>query len=249
MSCRNLLIYLLPDAQAKVISLFHFALREGGLLLLGNSESIGDAAGSFEVVSKTERLFRRIGGRRAVLEGYSMGRGEGPRVPARQEGNGAHARRETLASLCQRLLAEEFGPAAALVNLKHECLYFSGRTDDFLKVAPGAAVNDILSMARDGVRAKLRLALQRAAAEQKKVTVTGGRMIRDGVDRPFGVMARPVSCDGESLLLVCFIDEKEASRAGKSAAPRTRRDLSRIAELEQEAEALRLELHEANLHL
>ena len=51
-SCRNLLIYLLPEAQAKVLSLFHFALREGGLLLVGNSETVGSADGRFEVVSK-----------------------------------------------------------------------------------------------------------------------------------------------------------------------------------------------------
>ena len=36
-SCRNLLIYLQPEAQAKIISVFHFALREGGVLLLGSS--------------------------------------------------------------------------------------------------------------------------------------------------------------------------------------------------------------------
>ena len=48
-SCRNLLIYLRPEAQAKVISLFHFALREGGILLLGSSETVGDVDGRFEV--------------------------------------------------------------------------------------------------------------------------------------------------------------------------------------------------------
>ena len=60
-SCRNLLIYLRPEAQAKVISLFHFALREGGILLLGSSETVGNADGRFEVISKPERLYRHIG--------------------------------------------------------------------------------------------------------------------------------------------------------------------------------------------
>ena len=54
-SCRNLLIYLQPEAQAKVVALFHFALREGGLLLLGNAETIGDIDGRFKVISKAER--------------------------------------------------------------------------------------------------------------------------------------------------------------------------------------------------
>ena len=60
-SCRNLLIYLRPEAQAKVISMFHFALREGGILLLGSSETAGDVDGRFELISKSERLYRHIG--------------------------------------------------------------------------------------------------------------------------------------------------------------------------------------------
>ena len=63
-SCRNLLIYLRPEAQAKAVSIFHFALREGGLLLLGNAETVGAADGRFAVVSKSERLYRRVGGNR-----------------------------------------------------------------------------------------------------------------------------------------------------------------------------------------
>ena len=60
-SCRNLLIYLRPEAQAKVLALFHFALEQGGILLLGTSETIGDSDGRFEVISKPERLYRHIG--------------------------------------------------------------------------------------------------------------------------------------------------------------------------------------------
>ena len=70
-SCRNLLIYLRPEAQAKVVSLFHFALREGGILLLGSSETAGDIEGRFEVISKSERLYRHIGRSRPGEFGFS----------------------------------------------------------------------------------------------------------------------------------------------------------------------------------
>ena len=83
-SCRNLLIYLRPEAQAKVISLFHFALREGGILLLGNSETVGDIDGRFEVISKPERLYRRIGRSRPGEFGFSNERRRrraSPRAP------------------------------------------------------------------------------------------------------------------------------------------------------------------------
>ena len=74
-SCRNLLIYLRPEAQAKVISLFHFALREGGILLLGSSETAGSLDGRFEMISKPERLYRHIGRSRPGEFGFLTGAG------------------------------------------------------------------------------------------------------------------------------------------------------------------------------
>ncbi len=71
-SCRNLLIYLAPEAQAKVISLFHFALRDRGLLLLGSSETIGSLGDRFEVISKPERIYRHIGRSRPGEFGVSL---------------------------------------------------------------------------------------------------------------------------------------------------------------------------------
>ena len=60
-SCRNLLIYLQPDEQEKILSLFHFSLRSGGFLFLGPAETIGKLEGRFEPVSSPLRIFRRIG--------------------------------------------------------------------------------------------------------------------------------------------------------------------------------------------
>ena len=83
-SCRNLLIYLRPEAQAKVISLFHFALREGGILLLGSSETAGDVDGRFELIAKPERLYRHIGRSRPGELGFLMSPGDNVRAPTRQ---------------------------------------------------------------------------------------------------------------------------------------------------------------------
>ena len=60
-SCRNLLIYLSLEAQRKVLSLFHFALREGGVLFLGSSETVGDVSDRFEAISKKHRIYRHVG--------------------------------------------------------------------------------------------------------------------------------------------------------------------------------------------
>ena len=58
-SCRNLLIYLRPEAQQKVLLLFHFALSEGGILMLGGSETVGSLDDRFEPISKTQRISRQ----------------------------------------------------------------------------------------------------------------------------------------------------------------------------------------------
>jgi two-component system CheB/CheR fusion protein len=76
-SCRNLLIYLGPEAQAKVIALFHFALRQGGLLLLGNAETAGSVEGRFEIISKAMRLYRHVGRARPGNVGFALGKGDG----------------------------------------------------------------------------------------------------------------------------------------------------------------------------
>ncbi len=150
-SCRNLLIYLGPEAQAKVISLFHFALHDGGMLLLGNSETIGNTDGRFEVVSKSERLYRRSGRGRPAELGFSMSPAMvcgSPRV----RGKVRHPCAKPLSPTCVSGWSwRSYAPAAVLINRKYECLYFLGPTDAYLKVAPGYPMHDLIAMARDGV--------------------------------------------------------------------------------------------------
>ena len=136
-SCRNLLIYLLPEAQAKVISIIHFALREGGLLLVGDAETVGVADGRFAAISKPQRIYRRVGGARPGDFGLSSNAGDGSRLRARPGPASAPSRQIELAELCRRMVLEAYGPAAVLINRKLECLYFQGPVDRYLKVVSG----------------------------------------------------------------------------------------------------------------
>ncbi len=242
-SCRNLLIYLRPEAQAQVIAAFHFALREGGILLLGSSETVGAPNGRFEVMSKPERVYRHIAQSRPDEFGLSKGAPQGLRTPARSDPNPALSRQTALGELCRRLVLENYAPAAVLVNRKQECLFSLGRTDRFLRVAPGYPSHDLLSMARDGVRAKLRSAVQKAIQENARVVVGGGRMTDDGVPVSFAIDVRPVQGDGEELLLICFLDEPALAPPRENLTPPG--SVARVAELEQELELVRSELQEA----
>ena len=232
-SCRNLLIYLRPEAQAKVISLFHFALREGGILLLGTSETIADAKGRFEVISKPERLFRHIGRSGSGEFGLPMSTGNGIRALARPGLVQIPSRQTALADLCRRLVMEAYAPAAVLINRKYECLYSLGPTERYLRVPSGHPTHDLLAMARQDMRTKLRSAIQQASQGNARVVVAGGQMNYNGHAITFSIDIQPIQSEGEELLLICFVDapqhpEKPAARLLRPtspASPRSSRNL------------------------
>jgi two-component system CheB/CheR fusion protein len=246
-SCRNLLIYLRPEAQEKVVSLFHFALREGGILLLGNAETAGNVEGRFELISKQERLYRHVGRSRSGELNFSMPAGGGMRVPTGPGQGRAPPRQSALAELCRRLVIERYAPAAVLVNHQHECLYSLGATDRYLSVAPGQPTHDLFAMARPGVRNKLRSAIQQATQENVRIIATGGRVTHDGRPLAFRIDVQPVMTEGEALFLVCFIDERqvELKQKPETGHPVEPQNEARVSELEQELEATRAELQGA----
>lgn len=256
-SCRNLLIYLGPEAQAKVIALFHFALRPGGLLLLGKSETAGSVDGRFEVVKKAERLYRRVGRSRPGDVGFAVGRGDGR--AAMRPTIATPSRQTTLAELARRMALRLYAPALVLINRKMECLYFLGPTDRFLHHAEGIPTNDLMAMAPDGARAKLRAAIREASPENPRVRIEGAQLDA-AKEAPSGcIEVHSLTHDGEELLLVGFLPGETANAAvnraaSASAGPVTalsHDNPARIAELERELDAARTELHGAirNLEL
>ncbi|WP_245504431.1 chemotaxis protein CheB [Lichenihabitans psoromatis] len=246
-SCRNLMIYLGPEAQGNVVALIHFALRPGGVLLLGSAETIGKPEGRFEVIAKTERLYRRIGRNRPGEFAFLKRAGDGVKATPRAEAPDAPSRRSVLAQLCQTTVLDAHAPATVLLNRRHECLFSLGPVDRFLRVAPGQPSQDLLVMARPGVQTKLRSALQRAARENARVVLPGGRLNQDGKTTSFSIDVQPLVSEGEDLLLVCFVDTPHHGHDnGQPAAPT---GAPRIADLERELDAARQELQDATRSL
>ena len=240
-SCRNLLISLRPEAQAKVVSLFHFALREGGVLLLGSSETV--AAAGFEVISKSGRMYRHIGRSRPGDIGFLIGAGDNIRVPTRPGPGESVSRQDVFAELCRRAVIETYAPAAVLINREHECLHSLGPTERYLRVVTGRPSHDLLAMVDQGVRGKLRSAIRRAGEAGARVVVPGGRTNHGGQSGAFSIAVQPVPGGAEQLLLVCFVDAPKP--AGKRDRPGDAGETSRVAELERELEAVKTELQGA----
>jgi two-component system CheB/CheR fusion protein len=244
-SCRNLMIYLGPEAQAKAFSLFHFALKMDGVLLLGSAETAGDADDRFEMIEKSARLYRHVGRRRPGDLSFASSATDSLRVsrPGRRAGSTATPSRQTVqAELCRQAVLDLHAPAAVLCNARHECLYSLGPIDRYLRMAPGHVTPDVLAMARGALRARLRSALARAAQGSVRVTLPGGRTMVDGHWISFVIDVQPLSSDGEKLLLICFVDAQAPAKDTSGSA--SSRDASRIAELERELEAARAELED-----
>jgi two-component system CheB/CheR fusion protein len=248
-SCRNLLIYLNPEAQAKVIALFHFALREGGILMLGLSETVGSTPGRFEVVAKTERLYRHIGRNRPGDPGYAFNFGETMPRLATASRDPAHTRPGSLADICAKAVLAGHAPAAVLINRQRQVLYAMGPTSRYLQLASGYASHDLLAMAAPAVRRKLKLAIEQA--EGGAATTTTGpaspprhggrtRLTIAGETIWFSISVERLAGENQDLLLVCFVEEP----ASDTALPASHGpvDTSRIAELERELDATRAEL-------
>jgi len=242
-SCRNLLIYLGLEAQAKVMALFHFALRQNGILLLGSSETAGQIDGRFEIVSKPERLYRRIGLSHPGELNFLMGANDDAPSKSRPAHSQSLLRQAALADLCRRSVMESFAPAAVLINLKHECLYHLGPTDRYLQVAGGHPSHDLLSMAAPGLRTKMRSAIQLAIQRPGRATVSNCRSGHGSKAMVFGLDVQKVLNAGEAFLLVCFVDEPQVG--ARAVLPTIPGDISRITQLEQELEATRTELQGA----
>ena len=242
-SCRNVLIYLQAEAQKKILSLFHFALREGGTLLLGSSETVSHAEGRFVVVAKAQRIYRHIGGSHRDDARFLGAAGEPIRIPARPGQGSAVSRQSALAELCKRAVIEAYAPAAVLINGTYECLYSLGPTERYLRVVTGHPSHDILAMAPEGVRTKLRAAIHKAAQGPAAVHLDGMRTRRGDQSFAFSIAILPLQHEGEALFLVSFVDAPHQDKAPIPPASAT--DAPRVGELEEELDATRAELKDA----
>src|SRR5664280_1233428 len=173
-SCRNLLIYMGSDLQNKLMPLFHYALNPGGFLFLGTSETVGEFGDLFASVDHKSKLYQRKedfrGAWRAALGKFfphMTSRNEAVPQPA---GTTAGPVRLPLRELTEQELLNQVAPAAALVNGQGDILYLHGHTGSYLEPAPGeAGINNILKMAREGLRRDLTRTLRKVVAEQQIV--------------------------------------------------------------------------------
>ena len=220
LSCRNLLIYFNATLQRRLVPLFQYSLRPGGVLVLGGSETVGSSRSLFTPLSPKSRLYRRGDNpAEAGLVDFPFSR----RLPTRshaQEPNVSQTITQlaNLQSLADHVLLQTYSPPAVLVNEQGDVVYISGRTGRYLEPAAGKANWNIHVMARPGIRTQLAVALRRAVQEDKAVQLHGLRVDDDplhALDVTVQTGREPKALSG--MVMIVFRDVAVAP------APKTRR--------------------------
>ena len=212
-TCRNLLIYLQPEAQARAVETFHYALRRGGLLFLGRSESAGDS-GLFAPVAGAERLFRRDAAPHRAPPRLSAA--DLPRRAAATRTRAGVERREgfSYGALHLRML-EVYAPPSLVVDEALEVVHLSGGAGRYLHLAEGEPSRGVLELSTGELRTELRAALYQAF-EKGLPTIRPVRGDGDGA-LPVTLQVRPLADDGDGKFALVVFGEP-AHGADASAA-------------------------------
>ena len=241
LSCRNLLIYLAPELQKKLLSLFYYSLNPGGILFLGNSETIGGFTDRFAPVGIKLRIFRRT---ESILrpEAHDFAPVFASTPRGGTEERGVSKPPLSLQSLADLLVLQRYSPSTVLANDKGDILYTSGRTGKYLEPAAGKANWNIFAMAREGLRLELASAFRKALRQKEPVTLRRLKVETNGVEH-FVDLAVQTLDEAEplrGLVMVVFTDvaaPMEAKAPGRFRKTATRD--ARLAELERELEQAR----------
>ncbi|MFB9344452.1 CheR family methyltransferase [Aminobacter aganoensis] len=234
-ACRNLLIYMGPELQEKVIPIFHYALRNNGHLFLGSSENVTRHARLFSTIDKASRVFQKragFGGPR--LPEFPLTTSAKPTtLPARQK-----AATGSLQETAERVLLERYAPAYVIINAAGDLVYSSGGTGKYLELAAGAPDNNIFAMARRGLRLDLRAAIHKAVSTgqvsvQNKINIgtNGGRLT-------ISLVVQPLPPDGSAdpLYMLVFRDSGTVQPEFESERAHTTDDVesANVTQLERE---------------
>ena len=240
LSCRNLLIYLGPEVQRKLIPLFHYSLAPGGLLFLGIAETIGSGGGElFRALDAKSRIFQRVENLQQA-EPVEFPSSFTVRPPGRAAEHGSSGAPTSLQSQADQLVLKRYAPATVLVNDKGDIIYASGHTGKYLEAAAGKANWNLFAMAREYLRYELSGAFQKALRQKAKVEVHGLKLGEQCVSLTVQRLDEPGPLLG--MVMIMFTDTAAAvtSRSPFPAARGHSRN-PRLAELERELLHVRTE--------
>ncbi|MBI5193618.1 MAG: PAS domain-containing protein [Nitrospirae bacterium] len=254
--CRNLLIYLNAEVQKKILPLFHYALKPGGILFLGPSETIGSFNDLFAPIDNKWKIFRRKESSTARAGMVDLPSSLlSPDVRRLMDmGKTLPDIEPDLPDMVQQALIESYTPPAVLINENGDILYISGRTGNYLEPSAGKAAMNIYAMAREGLRYEVGTALHKAVTQKTTVMMTGLKVMINGACHVINLTVKPVAKPGAmyGTLLVVFEDvtahcEKTVPVKGKVKPASAHGRYKEVEdELKRTREQLQASIEEAN---
>jgi two-component system CheB/CheR fusion protein len=242
--CRNVLIYLSVALQKRLMTVFHYALKPNGFLMLGAAETVGSNADLFAPADKHHPIYNRKDGpiradMNLALAGYGLREDRSQSAAARHGG-------ATVQSEANRIILDRYSPPAVLVDQDLQIIYFRGQTGPYLEPAQGEATLNVLKMVREGLLYPLRTALAEARRSGTSVRREDLRLKHQGELHQVSLEVIPVegSIGGQHFLILFHEPpRKTAVQALKRERPargeRNRERDGRLAQLEQELAASR----------
>lgn len=248
-SCRNVLIYLGPTLQRKIMPVFHYALRPTGLLMLGASETIGAFSELFTLVDKKAKIYAR----KSVQSRPTLNFGQDLTGPARTGETEAAALPMNLSPTvtdvqkqADRIVLTSYSLPGVVINSNLEVLQFRGRTGAFLEHSHGEATLNLLKMAREGLMPELRVAVAKTIRQNVRVREEGLRVRQNGhfIECNVEIIPFTVPPGQEKFYLVLFepvvpLPPEPARGGAKKAVVHKRSEGSEIARLREELGATR----------
>ncbi|MBI3280332.1 MAG: PAS domain-containing protein [Acidobacteria bacterium] len=244
-SCRNVLIYLGPPLQQKIIPTFHYALKSGGYLLLGSSETIGSFSNLFFLMDKNHKIYeRRPTPTRPLLELAAIHDVfERPQTTKKiQAWSETDVQKEA-----DRLVLNKYSPPGIIVNESLDIVQFRGHTGPYFEPTAGTASLNLRRMAREGLLAEIKNAVARARSENTAVKRQGLRISHAEGFHHFDLEVIPMRRNGrERRFLVLFVPVATPPAEHRKPEKPSRRNRSAV---ERENERLRSELQETRDYL
>ena len=231
--CRNLLIYIENDVQNRLLPLFNYALKPGGILFLGTSETIGESTDLFTVLDRKWKIYQR---REVAMDADRL---KFPVVfaPSSNKPIGEPVRgvAETkIPALTEKIFLDNYAPTFAVIDMNYRLVYVRGRTGKYLEIASGQPSLSILEMAREGLRAELTSAIYQATSEKKKIIRERVRVKYNDGFQTVNITVAPLTEPGipPGCLMIIFQELELTTGAIKASPPM--RGRKRVTELEAE---------------
>lgn len=236
LTCRNMLIYMEPDLQKKLISLFNYSLNQDGILVLGTAETLGSSTEGFREIDNKLKIYKRTSALSpAELADFPSAFFRNRRFTS--EKKLPQKALDSIQTVTEQLLLQRFAPSSVLVNDRGDILFITGRTGKYLEPAAGKANMNIYAMVREGLNQEISDALRKANRDLSPVFIKNAKVQSNGVDNYVDVTVQrldaPEAVKGLTIIVFSEVKSPVEKAVGKGRVGKSRSSL-KLKELDEQ---------------